>query len=95
MRTIRDNDGRVESATIRRLSNFHAHFRRDAMMRAVTKHLIRLPRYILAMPNSGPVTTIEEMLDYHRQLRQIADQEADHKVDFIMTLYLTDKITPE
>lgn len=95
MLLIRDTTGQVESITIRRPSNFHAHFRDDAMMRAVTEHLIRIPRYVLAMPNTGPITTLEEAVAYHQRLRSIADDVADHQVDFIMTLYLTDKITPE
>jgi dihydroorotase len=89
-----DDQGVVQSIEMLRLSNFHAHFRKKELMRAVTQHLIRLPRYVLAMPNTGPILTIDDVTEYHRELREIADQQADHEVDFVMTLYLTKAITP-
>jgi dihydroorotase len=94
MQSLIDATGKVTSFTIRRLSNFHAHFRRDLLMRAVTKPLIRAARYVLVMPNTGPITTVAEMTDYHDELRAIADEVADHQVDFVMTLYLTNTLTP-
>lgn len=63
-------------------------------MRAVTPHLARHVRYALAMPNTGPIRTISEMMDYRDQLYGIALREVDHEIDFVMTLYLTDWITP-
>ncbi|HEX2792284.1 MAG TPA: hypothetical protein VHO23_01025 [Candidatus Paceibacterota bacterium] len=95
MRVIHYPGGKVISeVTMRRNSNFHAHFRRGAMMRAVTRFILQHVRYALVMPNTGPIRTIEELVEYWRELMAIAAEEVDHQVDLIMTLYFTDLLTP-
>lgn len=86
--------GSVHSVTIRRPSNFHTHFRQDDMLEAVFASLIRIPRYVLAMPNTGPIVTVDQMITYYGRLRELAYEVADHNVDFVMTLYLSPNTTP-
>ena len=92
-RTVHDR--RVESIQILRVSKFHEHFRRDALMRAVAKHIFAHVKYVLAMPNNGPIETIDEALAYHNELAQIARQTTERHIGIIMTLYHSRKITPQ
>lgn len=78
-----------------RQSNFHAHFRRDALMRAVTPIQLRGYKYVLAMPNTGPIRTIAEAGAYHDKLMAIAEKARMNKLSgILMTLYHTADITP-
>ncbi len=88
------NDTRVSTIQILQPSNFHAHLRRDAMMRAVAYYTMRYVLYLLAMPNNGPVRTIEDAVKYYDELMQIAEKVARSEIKLIMTLYLTNMITP-
>ncbi len=93
-KVTREPGGRIASYTGLRSSNFHAHFRQDAMMRAVTLHILRHVRYALVMPNTGPILTIEDAGRYYNRLMTIAIENIPRKVDLIMTLYLTSQVTP-
>lgn len=77
-------------------SNFHGHLRTGALREAVARDTMMPWHYLLVMPNTAPnpITTIEEMLAYRQELIEIRDRnELDTR--FIMTLYLTDRLTPK
>lgn len=80
--------------TIPRPSDFHVHFREEQLMRAVARDIMRHMRYLLAMPNNGPIKTIEQAVACHEKLMAIARKEVRHKVRILMTLYRTDEVTP-
>jgi dihydroorotase len=88
-------DGSLIKLTMRRPSNFHAHFRRDALMRAVTPHVVGPMHYVLAMPNNGPIATIKQAEEYHAELMREVDRAKIYTLrQLVMTLYHTSAITP-
>ncbi|MBP9669698.1 MAG: hypothetical protein KBE09_05420 [Candidatus Pacebacteria bacterium] len=91
----RNADGSILRIVTPRPSNFHAHFRKDALMRAVTKHIVKHMFYVLAMPNNGPIRNIEEATAYHEELMRVAAQEGVRTLrKILMTLYHTVDVTP-
>lgn len=88
-------DGKTMSFFIRRPSNFHAHLRRDELMRAIAKHLMQYVLYLLVMPNTGPIKTLAEALAHYDELMEIARTEGLTKLVLIMTLYHTAEINAE
>lgn len=86
-------DNGLEELTIIRPSNLHAHLRDDAMLRATAKETMRPWKYLVVMPNTGPIDTIEKMLRYRDKLLRIRD-EYGFETRFIMTLYFGAEITP-
>lgn len=89
-------DGTFLSAQFLRPSNFHAHFRLSAMMRAIAPHIMRHVKYVLAMPNNGPIVGIAEAQMYFAELMRIAAQNGfDHLSGILMTLYHTADTTSE
>jgi dihydroorotase len=93
MQVILDKDGGFLSATFRRPSNFHAHLRRDALMRAIAKHIMRYVLYLLIMPNTGPIRTMEDAIKYYGELMRLARRGGFHELKLIMTLYHTSDLT--
>lgn len=77
--------------------DFHHHFRDDPFLEQTVPHAARSFRRVLAMPNLvPPVTTVDAALAYRDRL--LARLPADVKEgSFIplMTLYMTDKTSPE
>ncbi|KAJ3189243.1 hypothetical protein HDU85_002868 [Gaertneriomyces sp. JEL0708] len=74
------------------LDDFHVHLRQDALMRAVTPHVLKGGvKTAYVMPNlKPPVTTTERALAYKADLEKLAPG-----VEFLMTLYLVPELTPE
>lgn len=93
MSVERDAAGALLLATFLRPSNFHAHLRRDELMRAIAKHLMQYVLYLLVMPNSGPIRTMAQAYDYFEELMDIARAEGFTQLKLIMTLYHTADIT--
>jgi dihydroorotase len=99
---VRDGNGKIVSITIPRPSNFHAHFRweDEGLIDAVTPENIRHFKYVLAMPNTGPGEgkVIRSIEDAHRVYHRIMDIRAKHGIRTftrpLMTLYLTEDVTP-
>ena len=89
----KDKFGAVLSITMPRPSNFHAHLRADALMRAVARQIMCWVKYLLVMPNIGPIDTVEKVIEYHGILMRLAEVLGLHPV-LVMTIYLTDKLTP-
>ncbi|MEO6536053.1 MAG: hypothetical protein ABIT47_00010 [Candidatus Paceibacterota bacterium] len=94
MDIVFDEKGLV-SITYRRHSNFHAHLRRGPLMEAIAPHIMRGLKYLLVMPNTGPIRTIEEAVAYYYELMEIAQKCGYEQLEPIMTLYRTEYITPD
>lgn len=92
---MRDSDGHVMSIDMIMPSNFHAHFRLDEMMRAISRDIMRWVKYILAMPNDGVIDTVEKVKARYDQLCEMRDKLGFHQVQIIVTIYATDKLTPK
>ncbi|KAL3418017.1 dihydroorotase [Phlyctema vagabunda] len=73
-------------------ADFHAHLRDGAMMESVTKTVRQGgANTALIMPNLvPPITTVASALAYKARLEAL-----DPKVNYLMTLYLHESITPE
>lgn len=89
-----DSNGNIISLKIPRPSNFHSHLRFEDMMNAVARQIMVWVKYLLIMPNTGPIDTIDKMLKYWNQLLELSDQYG-FEVEFIMTIYFTDQLTPQ
>ena len=76
-------------------SNFHAHLRKEDLMRAIGKHIMALIFYLVVMPNTGPVRSIGQMMDYFYELMDYAAKHGCGQVQLIMTIYYTDDVTPK
>eukprot|EP00980_Cylindrotheca_fusiformis_P016775 scaffold5048_cov121-Cylindrotheca_fusiformis.AAC.26 len=86
----------TDKITIRRPDDFHHHCRDGPSTASVLKHAV--PRFTrcLMMPNlKPPVTTTELALEYKQRI--LAAMPTNHHKTFqpLMTLYLTDRTTPE
>lgn len=90
----RDANGAVQSIRMPRPSNFHAHLRSDALMKATAFETMRWVKYLLVMPNTGPIDTVLEMVAYHGLLEEIA-RSMGLRPSLVMTLYLTEFTTPK
>ncbi|HYF10332.1 MAG TPA: hypothetical protein VD967_01870 [Candidatus Paceibacterota bacterium] len=88
-----DASKNITSIVMPRWSNFHAHLRVGDLMRAIAGDIMRSVKYLLVMPNTGPVDTVEKILAYHATLMALAE-ELGLKPTLVMTLYLTDRLTP-
>lgn len=88
-----DDAGNIVRVVMPRPSNFHGHLRTGALRRAIARDTLRPWKHFLAMPNTGPITTIEEVLRYHEEIRMLRDA-LGLRAELIMTLYLTGKTTP-
>lgn len=89
-----DQDGNISKLTMLRPSNFHAHLRSGNMMQAVAYDTMCWVKHLLVMPNTGPIDTVEKVRSYHENLQALAD-EKNLDVNLVMTVYLTDKLTPK
>ncbi|KAG7355985.1 dihydroorotase [Nitzschia inconspicua] len=84
--------------TIRCPDDFHHHCRDGAATVSVLKHAYTRFRRCLMMPNlQPPVTTTKLALEYKERILQALQQNGQDPSKFqpLMTLYLTDKTSPE
>ncbi len=88
-----DEKGDIVSLDMPRPSNFHAHLRSAELMNAVARDIMVWVKYLLVMPNTGPIDTITKMATYRNHLKKLAG-DYGFEVEFIMTIYFTDKLTP-
>ena len=59
-------------------------------MRAVTPSILEHVCYALAMPNNGPVASVDDALRYHAELMQIVEERGlAHVRQILMTVYHT------
>lgn len=98
LRISYDRFGEIESIVMPRPSNFHVHFRWDALMRAVSTHIMKHMRYLLAMPNNGPnrglIRTLEDAIMYHDKLMELAIREGIKTLNkILMSVYHTAEVT--
>lgn len=61
---------------------------------AVAPIIMAPHKYVLAMPNTGPIRTIDEVAAYWEKLCGIRDMYG-YQTEFVMTLYFTDLLTPQ
>lgn len=87
----------LKSITIRRPDDFHHHCRDGLATASVLKHAV--PRFTrcLMMPNiKPPVTTVEMALEYKQRILASMPQTTTHNTfQPLMTLYLTDRTSPD
>lgn len=90
----RDEHGALLSVDMVRPSNFHAHVRANALMEAVAFDTMRWVKYLLVMPNTGPIDTVEKVAEYHDAIAALQEKLKLSSVELVMTVYLTEKLTP-
>ncbi len=96
MNVRRDPHGNLAPVTIRRPSDFHAHFRLPPLLAPVVREGLRHLFYALAMPNNGPITTVDEAVAYHEKIMSIVRSLGyDYLRKVLMTVYFTSKTTPQ
>jgi dihydroorotase len=80
-----------------RPSNMHVHLRTGLLQTATIGATLRPWKHVLVMPNNaadgGVIDTLEKMLGYRMDLLDWRENLA-LKTEFIMTIYLTSKLTP-
>ena len=80
--------------TIRKPDDFHHHFRDGDRTASVVAHASERFGRCLAMPNlKPPITTVDAAIEYRNHIE--SSMTAGRKMDLVMTLYLTDRTTPE
>lgn len=84
----------LETLTIRRPDDLHAHFRDGEMLKVVANFTARQFGRAIAMPNLvPPVTTIDAAKAYQERIRHAIDPELNFTP--LMTCYLTESTAPE
>ncbi len=98
---VTDDRGRVAGFIIPTPSNFHAHLRFDALMRAIADSLMRHVYYLLLMPNvklrpnisQDPILTLEQLERYYMAAMYQAVQLKLYP-RLVMTIYYSNLVTP-
>ena len=84
----------MERLTLTRPDDWHVHLRDGAALATTVPHTARRFGRAIVMPNlAPPVTTTSQAADYRRRI--LAHIPAGCTFDPLMTLYLTDRTTPE
>jgi dihydroorotase len=84
----------MQQLTLIRPDDWHLHLRDGALMRSVLPDTVRQFARAIVMPNlRPPVTTTEQALEYRERI--LAALPAGMAFEPLMTLYLTDKTSPE
>src|SRR3989344_190997 len=80
--------------TLTRPDDWHLHLRDGAVLRAVLPHTAQRFARAIVMPNlKAPVTTVTQALAYRERILSALPPGA--RFEPLMTLYLTDRTTPE
>lgn len=86
----------IADLTIPVPDDWHVHVRDDEMLEAVVGYSARRFRYCLIMPNLvPPVDTVEAARAYRERIVAAASAEPPSLFEPIMSLYLTEALTPE
>lgn len=84
----------IDTLTITRPDDWHLHVRDGEAMRAVVPHTAAQMGRAIIMPNlKPPVTTAQMALEYRERILSVVP--AGSTFQPLMTLYLTDKLSPE
>ena len=84
----------MKTLTLRRPDDWHLHLRDGEHLSAVLPHTARRFARAIIMPNlSPPITTTEDALAYRERILAALPQGVSFEP--LMTLYLTDRTTPE
>ena len=83
-----------ETLVLTRPDDWHVHLRDGAALQSVVPYTARQFARAIAMPNlKPPITTAEQALAYRQRI--LAAVPAGVDFEPLMTLYLTDRTTPE
>ena len=91
----------TDTLTLTRPDDWHIHLRDGEGLRAIVADTARQFGRAIVMPNmKPPVTTVKQALDYRLRILQALAAQSDQssvvqKFNPLMTLYLTDKTTPD
>lgn len=86
----------VKRISITRPDDWHLHLRDGAAMRDVLGHSARQFARAIIMPNlKPPVTTVAAAIDYRARILAALPQDERRGFQPLMTLYLTDRTSPE
>lgn len=84
----------TQTLTITRPDDWHLHLRDNELMAAVLPHTAREFARAIVMPNLKPPVTTVALADAYRQ-RILAALPAGMTFEPLMTLYLTDRTSPD
>jgi dihydroorotase len=74
--------------------DFHVHLRDDALMASVVPYTEKQFARALLMPNlKTPITTVDQAIQYESRIKKAL--RSDSHFQPLMTLYLTDKTSPD
>lgn len=85
--------GRLRKLTIRQPDDWHIHLRDDEALKLTVDHASRQFRRVIAMPNLKPPVDGIQAMEAYRQ-RILAAVPSGRSFEPLMTLYLTDRVTP-
>ena len=83
----------MDHLTITRPDDWHIHLRDGAALPTTVKDVGRVFKRAIVMPNLVPPVTSAEAVNAYRE-RIIAARPTDNTFEPLMTLYLTDQLTP-
>ncbi|MCK4841833.1 MAG: dihydroorotase [Methylococcales bacterium] len=84
----------MNKLTLVRPDDWHLHVRHGAILKTVIAHTARQFARAIIMPNlNPPILTVEQALDYRTKILKALPLESSFNP--LMTLYLTDALTPE
>ena len=86
-------NGSMDHLTITRPDDWHIHLRDGAALPTTVKDVGRVFKRAIVMPNLVPPVTSAEAVNAYRE-RIIAARPTDNTFEPLMTLYLTDQLTP-
>lgn len=88
----------MDSITLRMPDDFHVHFRRGAILKAVVPHTVRQFARALVMPNTDPpILKAEDVVGYRNEIMAAAANVGVGHDSFrpLMTIQITDETRPE
>ena len=86
-------NGAMDHLTITRPDDWHIHLRDEAALPTTVRDVGRVFKRAIVMPNLVPPVTSAEAVNAYRE-RIIAARPEDNPFEPLMTLYLTDQLTP-
>ena len=86
----------MDTITLTRPDDWHLHVRKGAALKSVVPDSARQFARAIIMPNLGnPVTTAQRAKEYRDEILEVVNNCDNNDFEPLMTLYLTDRTTPE
>ncbi len=83
-----------EKISLRQPDDWHLHLRDGGVLKAVVAPTARVFRRAVVMPNlQPPITSLQDVVDYRKRIESVIPKELAFTP--LMTLYLTDNLSPE